>query len=366
MRKPVRGLALLSASALALSMGAAGGSAVAAPAQQARIQVLARHLAGPLSLAVGDDGSAWVTEDFGSRLLHVVPGQQPVSVFKATEKGAEVAAASVSGPRVVFAVSGTTKKVYEMIGGSAARVLANVGLYERRHNPDASNLYGFKGISKSCAAKLPKEVGPAKYHGVVDSHPYSSAISGSTVYIGEAAGNDILSITPGGAISTVAVLPPTRVQVTKARAAALHLPGCTIGLKYGFEPVPTDVEVGPDGWLYVSSLPGGPEDPSLGARGRVYKVNPATGRVVLLARGFVSTVDLAVADNGDVYVAELFTGRIKLIKGGSHTATTFLKMNQPSAIEWTPDFLYATRDALVGAPLERAAGFGGEVVRIHW
>jgi hypothetical protein len=31
--------------------------------------------------------------------------------------------------------------------------------------------------------------------------------------------------------------------------------------------VPTDVEVGPLGQPWVSTLPGGPEDPSLGARG---------------------------------------------------------------------------------------------------
>ena len=73
----------------------------------------------------------------------------------------------------------------------------------------------------------------------------------------------------------------------------------------------------PDGWLYVSSLPGGPEDGSLGAQGRVYKVNPKNGKVVEVARGFVSTVNVAVADNGDVYVAQLFAGSIVRIPAGT-------------------------------------------------
>ena len=34
---------------------------------------------------------------------------------------------------------------------------------------------------------------------------------------------------------------------------------------------------GPDGRLYVTSLPGGPEDPSLGARGAIFRVTPSTG-----------------------------------------------------------------------------------------
>ena len=57
----------------------------------------------------------------------------------------------------------------------------------------------------------------------------------------------------------------------------VEAPACVVGEEYAFEPVPTDVEFGPDGWLYVSSLPGGPEDASLGARGAVFRVNPWTG-----------------------------------------------------------------------------------------
>ncbi len=123
--------------------------------------------------------------------------------------------------------------------------------------------------------------------------------------------------------------------------------------------MPTDVELGPDGWLYVSSLPGGPEDGSTGAQGRVYKVNPKSGKVKLVADGFISTVDVAVAGNGDVFVAELFTGTIKRIKAGSSKAKPFAQLTMVGAIEWTKGYLYATDKALIGEKNPK-----GKVVRI--
>ena len=62
-------------------------------------------------------------------------------------------------------------------------------------------------------------------------------------------------------VSTVAALKPVKVKVTASRGRGHGLPSCTVGKKFAFEAVPTDVEVGPDGQLYVTSLPGGPEDP---------------------------------------------------------------------------------------------------------
>ena len=78
---------------------------------------------------------------------------------------------------------------------------------------------------------------------------------------------------------------------------------------YNFEPVPTDVERGQHGKLWVSTLPGGPEDPSLGARGSVYTVNPWKHSAPRMATGFLGATDLALGQDGAVYVAELFGGQ---------------------------------------------------------
>ena len=152
----------------------------------------------------------------------------------------------------------------------------------------------------------------------MDSHPYSTDTTADGVYVGEAAGNDILWVANDGKIKTVAVLPPTPVTITaEARRGQQASRPAPWASSYWFEPVPTDVELGTDGWLYVSSLPGGPEDGSTGPQGRVYKVNPASpARSMLVAGGFISTVNVAVAGNGDVYVAELFAGHDLADQGG--------------------------------------------------
>jgi hypothetical protein len=124
------------------------------------------------------------------------------------------------------------------------------------------------------------------------------------VLVADAAGNDILRVRADGTISTVAVLPPQPTVVTADAADALGLPDCAIGLTYNFEAVPTDVEVGRDGQLYVSLLPGGPEDPNLGARGSVYAVNPQTGATHQIATGFAGATNLALGPDGTIYVAE--------------------------------------------------------------
>ena len=345
MRKPVRSLALLSVAALAAGMGLSG-SANAAPAGDP--EILAKNLAGPLSTAVADDGTAYVTANFGATLFRIPPGGDPEDIFHVSEKGAEVAGVSVHGDRVVFATTTSkAKKVYEIVAGGSPHVIANTGKFEKNENPDGKVVYGFKGISDKCAAKLPKQIGPANYTGIVESHPYATEQTDDATYVADAAGNDILAITDDGP-EVVAVLPATKVKVTPEAAAPLGLPDCTIGLSYKFEPVPTDVEMGPDGWLYVSSLPGGPEDGSLGAQGRVYKVNPASGKVVLVAGGFISTVNVAVADNGDVYVSQLFTGQISRIPAGTSKVKKFAEVNMPAGLEWTEDGLFATIDALKG------------------
>ena len=56
----------------------------------------------------------------------------------------------------------------------------------------------------------------------------------------------------------MAVLPVQPLLITPAISAAA-LEGRCEGVTVNFEPVPTDVEVGRDGWLYVTTLAGGPE-----------------------------------------------------------------------------------------------------------
>lgn len=142
-------------------------------------------------------------------------------------------------------------------------------------------------------------------------------------------------------------------KVTQSAAEANGLPDCAVGKVYRFESVPTDIERGPDGWFYISSLPGGPEDGSTGAIGSVVKVNPRSGRVVTVASGLVSANGLAVARSGDVYVSQLFAGVISRIRRGSHRARPYLRIPLPADVDVTRRGLIAVVNVLPpedGAP----------------
>jgi glucose/arabinose dehydrogenase len=171
-------------------------------------------------------------------------------------------------------------------------------------------------------------------------------VANGVTYVADAGANAVVAISPTGVFSTVAALKPVKLKVTAQAAGANHLPRCTVGKKYAVEAVPTDVEYGPDGQLYVTSLPGGPEDPSFGANGRVLRINPATGKVTTIADGLLSPTGVAVAANGDVYVAQLFPGLISKIAAGHSKVKTYAKVAFPAAVEVTPTGLLATANSV--------------------
>lgn len=301
-------------------------------------------LVTPLSVAVDTDGTIYVSQNFAGKLTKKSPGHDPETVYTARHHG-EVGALSAQGGVVTF---GTTVgdetdhkgRLWQKAGNSPAALLLNTTRYERRHNPDAVNHYGLFGISKSCRAKTPDMLD--RYAGHVDSHPYSSAMDGGTTYLGDAGGNDILKITDHGA-RTVAVLPPTKIRITKAKQQAAGLPRCTRHSVFRAEPVPTDVELGPDGNLYVTSLPGGPEDGSLGANGRVYQVDPATGAVTRLpGPGLVSPTGIAISPTGTAYISMLFAGVVMKVPFGG-TPEVFAQVENPGDVDYANGHVYVTR-----------------------
>ena len=325
------GMVAAVASLLAGGLLVAPAPAGAGPAPEPT--TVARKLVSPLSMAVAGDGTAYVSQNFAGLLTAVPPGGKPEVVFAAPKK-TEVGAVSVGGGLVRFA---TTAKKHAMLwsmkpGGSPA-ALADLWKHERTKNPDQGEAYGFSDLDATCLSQVPADV-PASYTGQKDSHPYGTAVRRGTTYVADAGANAVLAVSPRGKVSTVAVLPPVPVVITADAAAANKLPACTVGHTYAFEPVPTDVEVGKGGWLYVSLLPGGPEDGSTGANGMVVKVKASTGKVRTVASGFAGATGLAVAPNGDVYVAQLFGGQVSRIRHGSDVAKPWAMVGLPAAVEW--------------------------------
>lgn len=332
-------------------IGTAASPVSAQPAERAKptTRVLAKGLVSPLSLAVRSDGVRYFAQNFAGLLMRQAPGRKPEVIFSAPKQGLEVGAVSVQGDRVVFAVSGRGNKVGRIntFGpGGKAFTRADLYAFEKRANPDGRITYGFRTASKKCLDKV--EGFPGLYQGIKETHPFATLIDGRRTFVADAGGNSIVKVGPGGRVSTVAALPALPARINAKSAKAFGLPRCVVGKQYWFEAVPTDVEMGPDGWLYVTNLPGGPEDPSLGARGAVVKVNPATGRVVTVASGLVTPTGLAVAPRGDLFVAQLFAGSVLRIKKGTGARKQVLSAPLPSDVEMSGRRLYALVNSLPG------------------
>lgn len=198
-------------------------------------------------------------------------------------------------------------------GGST--IFADTLAYETAHNPDQVNHYGVDNPTTCVADALTGAGFPVSYTGHVDSHAYSVTGFGRGWVVADAGANALLRVSASGEVSTLAVLPPQPAQITQAAADQYQLDPCAVGVTYAFEPVPTDVEVGPNGFLYVTLLPGGPEDATLGARGSLVRVNPRTGQLKVIATGLSGATNLAIS-HGKFYVTELFAGRVSLVRHG--------------------------------------------------
>lgn len=342
-----------------------GGSAGAAAPEAART-TLAGHLISPLTAAVRADGTAYITENFAGMLVKKKPGKPAHPVYRAA-RGVEVGGVSLGGGHVTFTLTqgsggemaATRSSVMHLGRAGHASKFADTGRFERLKNPDQDVTYGFRNLSKKCGAKLPPGIPGknGKYTGIVDTHPYGTAVDRGTTYVADAAGNDILRINSHGHIRLVTVMPAVPFTVTKSRAKATGLPACTIGHKYWFEPVPTDVEPGPGGLLYVSTLTGGPEDNSFGPKSLVYTVDPSDGSITKVADGLAGAVGLAVTGTGDIYVSQLFGGKISRIRDGSSHPVTFRKAPQPAAVELVDGKVHATVNVLSDPPKGRLVRF---------
>jgi hypothetical protein len=279
----------------------------------------------------------------GPKLVARVPGISGVE-FSRNRKVMAIASGGGPGSRVTLVRRGKRP------------IVAAVGQYEQNVNPDKNRTYGIvAGGSAACTTQVSAATGggPATYTGLKDSHPYQVApLRRGAFAVAEAGGNGILRVGPKGGISLLAMLPSQPVTFTPAQAAALGAPACA-GATYAFEPVPTDVERIPGGGLLVSTLPGGPEDPSLGARGSVYRIK--SGVITKVAGGFLGATNVAVV-RGRVYVTELFGGKItKLGKGGR-----FTRVNVGGAVS-----VEATRKHLYYGVMGGGPSTPGKIVRIR-
>src|SRR3954447_12547310 len=282
------------------------------------VRTLTTKVLAPLQLSVSRKHGVLVGDAAASKLQQVLRGGNVRTIASGPQPG-EISGVDVNGYGDVGYNStdyktGTAGLTIRSHGRSK---FVDLSAFEKKHNPDGKVHYGTTSTN-ACVLDFLKqdaEGRPPSYTGIVDSHPYAVAAVRGGWLVADAAGNDVLFVdSKGRHIKVVAVLPPQPHKFTAADVKALHAPDCLKGVTYKFEPVPTDVEVGRHGNLYISTLPGGPEAPGFSPRGSVYRL--AGHHLRRLATGFDGATNLALTPSGRVLVAELFAGRVSTIEHG--------------------------------------------------
>lgn len=204
-----------------------------------------------------------------------------------------------------------------IVGPGGVTAKADAFAYENTYNPDHSIEYGVgrSNASPCVLNELMKATLAVYYNGLAESRPRSVAAYGRDFILVDSAANTLLRITNSGKISTLAVLPPQPVTLTAEFAAEHALADCVVGLTFNLEAAPTDVEVGKDGKLYVTTTTWTPFNLDVGGRGSVYRVDPSNGKAELLASGLAEPTNLALS-GGRIYITEHGAGRISVVKHG--------------------------------------------------
>jgi hypothetical protein len=158
----------------------------------------------------------------------------------------------------------------QMTPNGHVRRIADLGAYEASANPDAA------------------------LGGAPDTNPFSvDASHPGPMLVTDAGGNDLLRVSRGGGVQTVAVFP-------SGRAAAPPFLGLPPGAEIPYQPVPTGLTRAADGTPVVGQLTGFPFP---AGRADVYAVDSATPTV--LHAGFTNIVDVAAGPDDSLYVLQI-------------------------------------------------------------
>ena len=339
-------LLLLAGGTVAAAVIAAPGVASATPVAKGPTVTVVNHtVLAPFQLA-HDRHSVYVA-DGGTGVVSKLTKKGLVPVAHAPDSG-EAAGVAING-KGTLAFTWTLRDSQGNTTATGLTIKPKYGkartvdllAFEQKRNPDKRISYGIDNPTP-CQEQAFAPLGGASYKGMVDSHPYAvAALPGDAWVVADAGGNDLLKVDRHGRIGVISVLPRQPFTITASAAAGMDppLPDCVVGAVYHFEAVPTDVEVGPRGVLISSLLPGGPEDPSFGARGKVVAVSPRTGRAFTLASGLAGATNVALGQHGRIYVSELFGGQISVLSHGR--LRPYVQLDSPLGLTYFKGALYA-------------------------
>jgi hypothetical protein len=166
-------------------------------------------------------------------------------------------------------------------GSGSPKIQARFGPFEAHNNPDKGEGTGVELGQESA----------------IDSDPYGFVPYHGGWAVADAAGNDLLWVSPGGEIKVLAVFP----TISEIAAPGTLGPGQTVPVPVQAQPVPDSVAVGPDGALYVGELGGFPFNTGTSS---VYRVVPGHAPTVV-ASGFTAISDIRFDPTGRLLVLEI-------------------------------------------------------------
>jgi hypothetical protein len=275
-----------------------GALGTAAPASaKGHLDVLLDGLASPKALAVGGKtifvGQGW----FGP------PG--PVLEFRTTGR-TRGTAREVTPPIGVADIAGTPDGA-----GWAIAYTSETDIDLVRQASEGGPIETILDIDEYQAADIdPTDIDDPANPGETNPNGLA-ALWNNDVLLVDAAGNDLLRVSPDGTAVTVArwpLEPAVGTDMTGIPDLPPTLPA---------EAVPTTVAIGPDGWAYVGQLIGFPGKPG---SAHIWRVNPFAEDAVCSVEvsdpdcsvwksGFTSIFDIAFnPHNGTLYVYEIAPG----------------------------------------------------------
>jgi hypothetical protein len=323
-------------------------------------RTLSSSFVAPLQFAVSPTSNV-VVADSATSTVSEIGKSTPIGSGPSAKSGGDVGGVAIDPKTRAIAYTSSTADHkttrLTILATGQEPVIADLSGFEKTQNPDKVNTYGTTTRNSCTVPALKKAQTPVSYTGEIDSHPYAVAsLGGGAWAVADAGGNDILKVDASGDVSLISVLPPQPLKITAGIVKDNGLNPCLIGITYKFEPVPTDVEVGPQGRLFVTTLAGGPEGPANGDPGSVYRID-TNGAATRIATGFAGATNLAITSSGRIFVAELSSGFIAEVVNGQPRPVLFL----PGVVglEYANGGLYAST-----APAVNGGSSPGTIVQI--
>lgn len=199
-------------------------------------------------------------------------------------------------------------------------VSANLALFDAQHPQNAATLGGTPGET------------------TYDSDPYDVTAYRGGYAVTDAAANGLLLVTKTGKISLLARFPTLAETVPAGVFGPMAVP-------IKAQAVPTSVAVGPDGALYVGTLRGVPSEPGTA---QIYRVVPGHAPTVW-AKGLSAVTAIAFDSKGRLLATEYSSGGllaapkvpgalVRISANGRHVATLPVKgLTEPTGVAVAPN-----------------------------